>query len=165
MTQFTNIKINQLFSVQELEPVYKIRRAVYVDEHGYKEDVVVDYKDALSETWIAVGDSTDEQGNVKESVPIGTIRLFPLSDDMVKLGRLAVLPEARGLGIGGKLMTLALEHAKKKPYDTITLNAYSNKRSFYQKFGFKLEEGDDQEFEDKGIILVRLWMRQLQDAK
>ncbi|KAI8876322.1 acyl-CoA N-acyltransferase [Backusella circina FSU 941] len=155
---------DQIFSLQELEPVYQIRRAVYVYEHGYKEDVVVDYKDALSETWVATGDSTDKEGNEKKSVPIGTIRLFPLPNNMVKLGRLAVLPEARGMGIGKKLMVLAIEHAKRKSYDTIVLHAYSDKHLFYQKFGFKLEEGDDQEFQEKGITLVRLWMRQLQDT-
>ncbi|KAI8876321.1 acyl-CoA N-acyltransferase [Backusella circina FSU 941] len=163
MTQFNNIKVIELCTPEELELAYHVRREVYVREYGYVEKTVKDEYDDESDIWAAVGDITDEKGNIKNNVPLGTIRLYPLPDKVARLGRIAVISDARRQGIGKKLVLSFIENAKRKGYDSIVVHGFSSKRDFYQKLGFNIEEGDADEFIENGPPLVKLWMRQLQN--
>ncbi|KAI8887657.1 acyl-CoA N-acyltransferase [Backusella circina FSU 941] len=161
MAQFSNINVIQLFSPEDIELAYHVRRVVYVHEYGYAENVVTDEDDDTAEHFAAVADLTTTD-KVMKRVPVGTIRLFRLPNNVARLGRVAVIADARGLKIGRLLVESFIEHAKAKGYDSIVLHAVSEKRFFYEKLGFNVEEGDDMEFEEDGTPHLRLWMRQLQ---
>ena len=76
----------------------------------------------------------------KKGVSVGTVAMLALSEDEIELGRMAVHPEFRGIGIGSKLLRRAIGFAQANGIGTIIL--YSNKRlkpalHLYQKCGFE----------------------------
>ena len=76
--------------------------------------------------------------------PIGTGRLTPEH----KIGRMAVLREWRGQGVGDALLQALIEQARRLGWSEVTLNAQVSAVGFYEKFGFK-SYGD--EYEEAGI--------------
>lgn len=76
--------------------------------------------------------------------PVGTGRLEATG----KIGRLAVLKAARGLGIGGLILTRLLELAQRRGLDEVFLNAQMTALHFYDAHGFVAEGA---EFDEAGI--------------
>jgi len=74
---------------------------------------------------------------------IGTGRFYPSSNDesIYKLGRMAVLKNFRGLGIGTKILNKFEDIAKSKNISEIYLEAQSDKLSFYLKQNY-VPKGD-----------------------
>ena len=64
--------------------------------------------------------------------PIGTGRLTPKH----KIGRMAVLREWRGKGVGEALLLALIERAREAGLREVSLNAQVGALGFYQKFGF-----------------------------
>ena len=64
--------------------------------------------------------------------PIGTARLTPER----KIGRMAVLADWRGRGVGDALLQALLEEARKRAWREITLNAQASAIGFYARHGF-----------------------------
>ncbi|KAJ5146684.1 Acyl-CoA N-acyltransferase [Penicillium atrosanguineum] len=105
-----------------------VRMRVFVDEQHFSADAEIDEDDARSWHWVI--SATTGPGT---SIPVGVIRLVPppqpphellthpdttlecpydwAHEPCVKLSRVAVLPEYRGLGLGRKLIQVALEWA------------------------------------------------------
>lgn len=128
---------------RELPQVHKIRYLVFQIEQGVDPTLEFDGKDDESIHILAY---------LNEKA-VGTTRLRFLADQTVKLERFAVLPEARGLGIGRNLMTYILEWLTQKQASTIWMNAQVAVRGFYEKFGF-VPEGNV--FEEAGIPHIRM---------
>jgi len=76
--------------------------------------------------------------------PIGTGRLTPGH----KIGRMAVLPEWRGRGVGEALLLALLEQARAQGLPEVSLHAQVDAIGFYEKFGF---EPYGERFEEAGI--------------
>ncbi len=76
--------------------------------------------------------------------PIGTGRLTPEH----KIGRMAVLKEWRGRGVGEALLLALVEEARALGLAEVSLNAQVDAIGFYGKFGF-VPEGE--RFEEAGI--------------
>ena len=74
---------------------------------------------------------------------IGTGRFYPSSNDesIYKLGRMAVLKNFRGLGIGSKILNKFEDIAKSKNISEIYLEAQSDKLNFYLKQNY-VPKGD-----------------------
>jgi predicted GNAT family N-acyltransferase len=81
--------------------------------------------------------------------PIGTARL--LQDGHI--GRMAVLKEWRGRGVGTALLSYLLRETERRLLVVAILNSQSYAIGFYARFGFKLE---GREFIDAGIPHVRM---------
>lgn len=81
---------------------------------------------------------------------IGTARLLPNGH----IGRMAVLKEWRGRGVGSALLQLLLAEARKKyQVQQAVLNAQTSAAGFYAKFGF---QAVGKEFMDAGIPHVKM---------
>lgn len=82
---------------------------------------------------------------------VGTGRLHPSG----KIGRMAVLAEWRGLGIGAAILRDLLDEARRRGLESVYLHAQLPVLGFYARFGF-VAEGP--EFEEAGIAhrLMRL---------
>ena len=78
------------------------------------------------------------------SKALGTARLLPDGH----IGRVAVLAEARGLGIGVALMQATIEAARSHGHAHVELAAQTHALPFYERLGF-IAFGD--EFIDAGI--------------
>lgn len=111
-----------------------IRYAVFVEEQGVPVEIELDEWDASVVHALAYD---GEQ-------PVGTGRLLPDG----RIGRMAVLKEARGQGVGVALLNALLGAAKNAGLVQVTLHAQTHAIGFYQKLGF---EAYGDEFDDAGI--------------
>ena len=115
-----------------------LRRVVFIDEQGVSEADEVDGLDGRAIHLLAWdGDC-----------PVGTARLL-VKGGVGKIGRVCVLPEARGLGLGAALIGAALEVLGAQPgVAEAYLGSQSHATGFYEKLGFAVE---GEEFLDAGI--------------
>ena len=117
-----------------------IRETVFIHEQHVPVELEWDEFDAVCLHILAV----DSAGN-----PIGTARLLPDGH----IGRMAVLKEWRGRGVGGVLLQRLLEKAKKRHLRLAIVNAQTYAAGFYTRFGFRTV---GEEFIDAGIPHVRM---------
>lgn len=115
-----------------------LRRTVFIDEQNVPEHEEIDGLDAAATHLLATLDG----------VPVGTARLTS-KDTMGKIGRVCVLPRARGTGLGAQLIDAALAHFRTLPGLThATLGSQTHAIRFYEKLGFEVH---GPEFDDAGI--------------
>lgn len=116
----------------------QLRRVVFIEEQGVSEADEVDGLDADAVHLLAMdGDR-----------PVGTARLL-VKGRVGKIGRVCVLPEARGTGLGAALIRAALAELGRVPgVRDAYLGAQSHATGFYEKLGFAAE---GEEFLDAGI--------------
>lgn len=129
---------------QDSEPALRaIRTAVFIREQQVPVELEWDGEDVHAIHALA----SDLGGN-----PIGTGRLL-LHDDLAHLGRMAVLPNWRGQGVGASLLQILLDAARARGAKKAFLNAQTYAVPFYARFNF-VREGD--EFLDAGIPHYRM---------
>lgn len=80
---------------------------------------------------------------------VGTGRLLPDGH----IGRMAVLPTARGTGVGSAILLALMRQAEQRGDQSVLLNAQTYAQAFYRKHGF-VAYGD--EFMDAGIPHVQM---------
>lgn len=117
-----------------------IRDAVFVRELGIPADLEWDGLDPDCAHMLAY----DMAGN-----PIGTARMQ--ADGHI--GRMAVLPEWRGRGVGGALLLMLIDLAAAHGLDEVVLDAQRSAAGFYHRHGF-IAVGD--EFEAAGIPHIHM---------
>ncbi len=134
--------INTDFNVEpatwsdDMAELRAIRSEVFVIEQNVPEDEEWDELDAESQHVIA----RDPEGR-----PIGTGRLTPNG----KIGRMAVLLDWRGRGVGEALLRVLLEQARARHFKQIEIHAQTHAIAFYERAGF-LAFGE--EFDECGIM-------------
>lgn len=112
-----------------------IRYAVFVEEQQVPAEIELDEFDPLCLHALAF----DRAGRA-----VGTGRLLPDGH----IGRMAVLPQARGSGFGSALLQALMEAARARGDREVALSAQAHAIPFYERFGF-VAEGD--EYDDAGI--------------
>ena len=113
----------------------ELRKQVFIVEQSVPPEEEFDGLDDTSYHWL-VQDA--------EALPIGTGRLL----DTGQIGRMAVLDQYRGEGIGAAILSTAVEKARMLGFDRAFLNAQVHAIGFYQKAGF-IETGP--RFNEAGI--------------
>ena len=73
---------------------------------------------------------------VDDYLPVATCRLYPIDNESIMLGRIVVLPEYRGKGIGRTAVAEAEKWAKELGYKKAVLESREGKEGFYQKMGY-----------------------------
>ncbi len=127
----------------DLPEIQTIRRVVFQEEQGVDPDLDFDGQDEACEQIIAY---LNQQA-------VGTARVRYLDEKTAKIERLAVLPIARGYGLGKKITTKALDIITEKKIAHVIIHAQVYIKSLYQQLGFE-EVGD--RFEDAGIAHVKM---------
>jgi predicted GNAT family N-acyltransferase len=112
-----------------------VRFAVFVEEQKVPAEMELDEFDPVCVHALAV----DADGKV-----LGTGRLLPDGH----IGRMAVLREARGAGVGSALLRALMQAARRRGDRAVVLSAQTHAIPFYRRFGF-VAEGDD--YDDAGI--------------
>ena len=69
-------------------------------------------------------------------LPVATCRLYPADEISMMLGRIVVLPEYRGMGLGRKVVQEAEQWAKELGFTKAVLESRDNKVGFYEKIGY-----------------------------
>jgi DNA-binding MarR family transcriptional regulator/ribosomal protein S18 acetylase RimI-like enzyme len=117
---------------------------LYSREYGWDEkfealvaqicaDFINNYDPQKERCWIA-----EMQGE-----QVGSIFCVKAGEDVAKLRLLLVVPKARGLGLGTRLVTECIRFAQRSGYKKLTLwtnDVLVDARRIYQKKGFKLVE-------------------------
>lgn len=113
-------------TTDDLATCHALRRAVFIDEQGVAEADEMDDRD---------GDAIHlllfDQGEA-----VGTARIL-ISGDCGKIGRVCLLPEARGQGFGTALIRAAVDVLRGQPaLRRAALGAQTHAIGFYEKLGF-----------------------------
>lgn len=108
---------------KDIADLRAVREPVFILEQNVAREEEWDELDALSHHVIA----RDLRGQ-----PIATGRLTPER----KIGRMAVLKEWRGRGVGAAVLRTLIERARELRYPEVYLHAQVNAIRFYEKFGF-----------------------------
>jgi GNAT superfamily N-acetyltransferase len=74
---------------------------------------------------------------VHNDTPCTTVELFPSNADTAGIYGLATLEDFRGKGIGMKMMSFLLNHAKSSGYKNLILQATEDGIGIYKKLGFE----------------------------
>jgi predicted GNAT family N-acyltransferase len=125
ITPIQKLKINhvQWFEYEKL--LRTIRTKVFIEEQQVPIDLEWDSQDTSAQHLLVLT-STNE--------PIACARLL----DNGSIGRMAVLKEWRGLGVGAKLLNKAIALHRQQGISVITLSAQVHAIPFYQKAGFEV---------------------------
>jgi predicted GNAT family N-acyltransferase len=117
-----------------------IRDAVFVREQAVPATLEHDGRDEGAEHFVARGD---------DGRAVGTARLLPSG----QIGRVAVLREHRGRGLGRKLLDLAVATARACGHPEVFLHAQVGTEPFYAAAGFRAE---GERFVEAGIDHVTM---------
>jgi predicted GNAT family N-acyltransferase len=117
-----------------------VRRRVFIEEQGVPEPDEWDAADL--EAWHLLAETPDRE-------PVGTGRM----DRTGKIGRIAVLPQWRGAGLGRRIVLRLVNHATESGYGSVYLHAQTAAENFYRGLGFRAE---GPVFDEAGIPHVRM---------
>ncbi len=101
----------------------RVRLAVFVAEQGFAEALEWDAHDPVSLHVVAYADDA----------PIATGRLLPDG----RIGRMAVLRDWRGCGVGARLLEHLVSRAAARGDTQVVLSAQVRAIGFYERYGFR----------------------------
>jgi predicted GNAT family N-acyltransferase len=139
----SQIRVVEITERPQMEQAWAIRRIVFIEEQHVPEEIEMDADDAHAFHAVAL------DGNR----PVGCGRMVA-HDGYVKIGRMAVLRERRGEGIGRSILTFLMQHAKRQGFSRAVLHAQLTAEGFYLKNGY-IPEGEV--FEEAGITHRRMF--------
>jgi predicted GNAT family N-acyltransferase len=117
-----------------------VRRRVFIEEQGIPESEEWDDIDPVARHVLAFAKNRDA---------VGTGRLEPTG----KIGRVAVLAQYRGAGVGRRIMVHLVNHATESGFTKVYLHAQAAAAGFYARLGFRAE---GPVFDECGIPHLRM---------
>lgn len=118
----------------------KVRDVVFIQEQNVPVELEHDEYDTDALHILAIDTKTKE--------PVGTARILDKGDGVAKIGRVAVLKEYRGHGIGQALMEAVFKTTRELRFTSLILDSQVPVIPFYENLGFVAEGGV---FDDAGI--------------
>jgi len=122
-----NLKVEIVKWIDEDESLTMIRQKVFIEEQNVTSQLEWDGMDEEAIHFLAF----------KNEKAIGCARAFVIENYM-QLGRMAVLKEYRGEGVGTALIEKAITTAKLNQLSAIYISAQCHAIDFYKKFGFEI---------------------------
>lgn len=132
--------VNTSFA-ENRELIFGIRKTVFVVEQSVPEDIELDELDSDAQHVLAFIDGA----------PVGTGRITSQG----RIGRMAVLSEYRGHGVGREILLALVKIGRHHGIDRLCLSAQCHAIPFYERMGF-VAQGDI--YEEAGI--PHRWMEQ-----
>ena len=122
-----NLKVEIVKWIDGYVPLTMIREKVFIEEQKVTPQLEWDGMDEEAIHFLVY----------KDEKAIGCARAIVIENYM-QLGRMAVLKEYRGEGIGNNLIEKAVITAKLNQLSSIHISAQCHAIDFYKKFGFKV---------------------------
>lgn len=121
----------------------EIRRRVFIEEQSVLEALEWDGLDAGA-MHVLASDGANR--------PIGCARMLPQG----KIGRMAVLPEWRGSGVGRAMLETLIALARTQGLSEVSLSAQTHAIPFYEQAGFRIcsEIYDDAGIPHRDMVLA-----------
>ena len=123
-----NLKIEIVKWIDDHTQLKNIREQVFIQEQKVTPQLEWDGMDENAMHFLVFNDKA----------AIGCARAIVIKDHM-QLGRMAVLKEYRGQGIGSALLEKAMTIAKLNQLSVIYISAQCHAIDFYKKFGFEVK--------------------------
>ena len=123
-----NIQISKVSWREAKNELRAIRTRVFIEEQGVAPDFEWDELDASAVHLLAM----------QNNQPIACLRII----DFHKIGRMAVLKDWRGMGLGYALLLEAVNVCKNYGNKSIHLSAQTHAIGFYRKAGFKVTSNE-----------------------
>ena len=118
--------IVSVFETSDVDVCLALRRLVFIEEQGVSEADEIDGLDDAAQHILATVDD----------LPMGCARVL-IKGDTAKIGRVCVLEESRGSGLGEALVLACIETAfAVDGVQRAVLGAQLHALSFYEKLGF-----------------------------
>lgn len=124
---------------------FALRHEVFVDEQAVPIELEIDAYDQTAAHLVALSGTE----------LVGTLRILPHAG-AAKIGRVAVRKDARGTGLGTRMMAAAERYAVEQGLRAVVLDAQVSVTAFYHRLGYE-ESGDV--FDDAGIPHIRMSKR------
>lgn len=137
-----DISCRRAASNEEYQIARQIRTRVFVEEQ----------KVAVEDEFDDLDDTSTHVVAYAEGEPAATARIT-FFEDSTKLGRVAVLKEFRGVGVGIAIMHFIIDIAKAEGKRPIYGHSQTHAVKFYERFGLRVV-GD--EFDEAGIMHCRM---------
>jgi DNA-binding MarR family transcriptional regulator/GNAT superfamily N-acetyltransferase len=147
------------FEPKDIEYIIDRHRVLYENEFGFTSEFG-DYVEEYVKKFKEYHDPNKEAIFIAEEdgAPIGVIAIVKAEDTTAQLRWFLIEPEARGKGLGHKLMDTAIDFSKDKGYKHVflwTVNILEPARHLYREHGFSLTECKEHE----------LWGHQLTEER
>jgi predicted GNAT family N-acyltransferase len=138
-------EIAPVVTAEQREAVFAIRMLVFVEEQAVPPEEELDVYDLTADHFMARLRSTapDDPAGI-----VATARLVDKGAGLGKIGRVAVLKEHRGKGVGAALMRSVEAAARAQSFAELILEAQVYAIPFYEKLGYAAE---GEVFDDCGI--------------
>lgn len=130
--------VRPIRSEDEYQAALRLRRLVFVQEQGGPLEDEPDAYDASARHFVML----------QEDEIIGAARIYHPEAGLTKIGRVCLLPEHRGQGLGLLLMRELLRYAASPEAPKVVLDAQCYAIPFYERLGFRTV---GEEFLDAGI--------------
>ncbi len=121
-----DITVHIYKGLENIEKLHKIRREVFIKEQNVSEEIEIDGEDYRC-VHIALE---------KDDIVIATARLINKPNGLY-IGRVAVLKDYRGLGLGKKVMMELHKYLKNENVEEVYLNAQIQVIDFYKSIGYE----------------------------
>ncbi|MCC8365461.1 GNAT family N-acetyltransferase [Xenorhabdus sp. PB61.4] len=131
-----------------IQHAFNVRKYVFTDEQGFADEIDIDEYDDIA-LHVVVFDAEN---------PIAVLRAVPQHNDMLKVGRVAVLKAYRGQGIGRLVMEFVENYARKNGVATIGLSSQCHAQPFYESLGYQtkgeiyMEDGAEHIFMELDLL-------------
>jgi predicted GNAT family N-acyltransferase len=122
----------------------RLRWTVFVEEQNVPPSLEVDEHDARAAVHALA---------LLDGVPAGAGRFFLAEPRLAWIGRMAVVDDARGKGVGRALLRFLESEARRRGATRFTLSAQVSARRFYEKAGYRAVGAV---FDDAGIPHIRM---------
>lgn len=124
-----NLVCRLIATDEDLATCLSLRRRVFIEEQCVPEEIERDGDDASALHFLAWEGST----------PVAVARVVNKGQGVAKIGRVAVLLERRGEGIGGALMEFVLATLAERGFTEALLHSQEPVVGFYERLGFAIE--------------------------
>ena len=118
--------------------IREIRERVFIKEQSVPPELEWDDTDEIADHYLAV---------LPDNTPVATARVFSTLEETAHIGRMAVLQDYRGQGIGASLLQHVMRDNAHR-YPRVELSAQVQAIDFYQRCGFHVCSDT---YEDAGI--------------